>query len=59
MPPLTGVAVKVTDAPLHTDAVVGVMLTVGITVFTVTTASLDVAVAGCAHGSDDVINTDT
>ena len=59
MPPLIGVAVKVALLPPHIDAVVGVMLTDGATVLTVTVAWLEVAVTGLAHGSLLVITTVT
>ena len=59
VPPLVGVAVKVTEPPEHIDTVVGVIDTDGVTLPTVTVTSLLVAVAGDAHGSLLVITTFT
>ena len=59
MPPLTGVAVNVTDPPLQIEVVLEVMLTVGTTVVIVTGIVLLVAVAGVAQGSLEVMCTVT
>src|SRR5450756_2753176 len=59
VPPLVGVAVKVTEPSEHIDTVVGVIDTDGVTLPTVTVTSLLVAVAGDAHGSLLVITTFT
>ena len=59
MPPLTGVAVNVTDPPLQIEVVLEVMLTVGTTVVIVTGIVLLVAVAGVAQGSLEVMFTAT
>ncbi len=56
---MAGVAVKVTDAPLQMDGDVGVILTDGVTLPTVSVASLEVAVFGLAHASLLVITTVT
>jgi hypothetical protein len=53
---LVGVAVKVTDAPVHIVVVGVVMLTDGVTdVLTVIVIAFDVAVVGDAHGELDVM----
>ena len=58
-PPFVGVAVKVTEPPLHIDVVVEVMDTDGATVVVVMPIELLVAVAGLAQGSLLVIPTVT
>ena len=57
MPPLTGVAVNVTDPPLQIEVVVEVILTVGTTVVAVMAIGLLLAVAGVAQGSLEVMIT--
>lgn len=56
VPPLVGVAVKVTDALAHTVVVGVVMLTAGVTEpLIVMVIEFDVAVEGDAHPELDVI----
>ena len=61
MPPLVGVAVKVTFVPVHIVLPgTAAMLTDGATVpVTAMVTEFDVAVVGLAHTSDDVITTVT
>ena len=59
MPPLTDVAVNVTDPPLQIEVVVEIILTVGTTVVAVIGIALLVAVAGVAQGSLEVMITVT
>ena len=59
VPPLTGVAVNVTDPPLQIEVVVEVILTVGTTVVAVMAIGLLLAVAGVAQGSLEVMITVT
>ena len=57
MPPLAGVAVKVTEPPLHIDVVLAAMDTDGVTDVAVMVIELLVAVVGLAQGSLLVITT--
>ena len=59
MPPLVGVAVKVTDPPVQIEVVLEAIDTAGTTVVVLTVIALLVAVAGFAHGSVLVIVTVT
>ena len=54
-----GVAVNVTDPPLHIEVVLDVMVTDGVTDVVVIVIGLLVAVFGLAQGSLLVITTDT
>ena len=56
---MIGVAVNVTEPPLHIDVLLEVMVTDGVTDVVVIVIGLLVAVAGLAHGSLLVIITDT
>jgi len=56
---LVGVAVNVTEPPLHIEVVLDVMVTDGITDVVVIVIGLLVAVVGLAQGSLLVIITDT
>ena len=56
---MVGVAVKVTEPPLHIEVVVAVMVTDGVTEVVVIVIELLVAMVGLAHGSLLVIITDT
>jgi len=56
---LVGVAVNVTEPPLHIDVLLDVMVTDGVTVVVVIVIGLLVAVVGLAQGSLLVIITDT
>jgi hypothetical protein len=56
---LVGVAVNVTEPPLHIEVVLDVMVTDGVTEVVVIVIGLLVAVAGFAQGSLLVITTDT
>jgi hypothetical protein len=56
---LVGVAVNVTEPPLHIDVLLAVMDTDGVTVVVVIIIEVLVAVAGFAQGSLLVIFTDT
>ena len=56
---MVGVAVNVTEPPLHIDVLLDVMVTDGVTVVVVIVIGLLVDVAGLAHGSLLVIITDT
>ena len=56
---MVGVAVKVTEPPLHIEVVLAVMDTDGVTEELVITIAVLVAVVGFAHGSLLVIFTDT
>ena len=55
---MVGVAVNVTEPPLHIEVVVDVMVTDGVTDVVVIVIELLVAVVGLAHGSLLVIFTD-
>ena len=57
MPPLTGVAVKVTELPLQIEVVLAAMETEGVTDVAVMVIGLLVAVVGLAQGSLLVITT--
>ena len=60
MPPLIGVAVKVTLVPAQIVVALAPILTDGVTVdVTIIVIALDVAVVGLAHVMDDVITTVT
>ena len=60
MPPLVGVAVKVTLVPPQIVVALAPILTDGVTVdVTVIVIAFDVAVVGFAHAMDDVITTVT
>ena len=56
---MVGVAVNVTEPPLHIEVVLDVMVTDGVTDVVVIVIGLLVAVAGFAQGSLLVIITDT
>ena len=56
---MVGVAVNVTEPPLHIEVVVDVMVTDGVTEVAVIVIELLVAMVGFAHGSLLVIITDT
>ena len=56
---MVGVAVNVTEPPLHIEVVLDVMVTDGVTDVAVIVIGLLVAVAGLAQGSLLVIITDT
>ena len=56
---MVGVAVNVTEPPLHIEVVLDVMLTDGVTDVVVMVIGLLVAVVGLAQGSLLVIITDT
>jgi len=56
---LVGVAVKVTEPPLHIEVVLDIMVTDGVTDVVVIVIGLLVAVVGLAQGSLLVIITDT
>jgi len=56
---LVGVAVNVTEPPLHIDVLLDVMVTDGVTDVVVIVIGLLVAVVGLAQGSLLVITTDT
>ena len=56
---MVGVAVKVTELPLHIEVVLDVMVTDGVTDVVVIVIGLLVAVVGLAQGSLLVIITDT
>ena len=56
---MVGVAVNVTEPPLHIEVVLDVMVTDGVTDVVVIVIGLLVDVAGLAHGSLLVIITDT
>ena len=56
---MVGVAVNVTEPPLHIDVLLAVMDTDGVTVVVVIIIEVLVAVAGFAQGSLLVIFTDT
>ena len=56
---MVGVAVNVTEPPLHIEVVLDVMVTDGVTEVVVIVIGLLVAVAGFAQGSLLVIITDT
>ena len=56
---MVGVAVNVTEPPLHIDVPLDVMVTDGVTDVVVIVIGLLVDVAGFAHGSLLVIITDT
>ena len=56
---MVGVAVNVTEPPLHIEVVVDVMVTDGVTDVVVIVIELLVAMVGLAHGSLLVIITDT
>ena len=56
---MVGVAVNVTEPPLHIEVVFDVMVTDGVTDVVVIVIGLLVDVAGLAHGSLLVIITDT
>jgi len=56
---LVGVAVNVTEPPLHIDVLLDVMVTDGVTDVVVIVIGLLVAVVGLAQGSLLVIITDT
>ena len=56
---MVGVAVNVTEPPLHIEVVPDVMVTDGVTEVVVIVIGLLVAVVGFAHGSLLVIITDT
>jgi len=56
---LVGVAVNVTEPPLHIEVVLDVMVTDGVTEVVVIVIGLLVAVVGLAQGSLLVIITDT
>ena len=56
---MVGVAVNVTEPPLHIEVVLDVMVTDGVTDVVVIVIGLLVAVAGLAQGSLLVIITDT
>ena len=56
---MVGVAVNVTDAPLHIEVVLDVMVTDGVTDVVVIVIRLLVDGVGLAHGSLLVIITDT
>ena len=51
MPPLVGVAVNVTEPPVHIEVLLAVIATDGTTVFVVMLIALLVAVNGLAHGA--------
>lgn len=56
LPPLVGVAVKVTPVPLHMDVADALILTVGVTAVPAEiVTALDVATAGLAQAEEDVI----
>ena len=58
MPPLVGVAVKITFVPEQIVVADADILTDGVTIgFTVMVIALDVAVAGLAQASEEVITT--
>ena len=60
MPPLVGVAVKITLVPEQIVVAVAPILTAGVTVVvTVMVIALDVTVAGFAQVTEDVITTVT
>ena len=59
VPPLVGVAVKVTEPPLQIEALLAVMDIDGVTDVVVIVIGLLMAVVGLAHGSLLVIITDT
>ena len=56
---MVGVAVNITEPPLHIEVVFDVMVTDGVTDVVVIVIGLLVDVAGLAHGSLLVIITDT
>ena len=56
---MVGVAVNVTEPPLHIEVVLDVMVTDGVTEVVVIVIGLLVDVVGLAHGSLLVIITDT
>jgi hypothetical protein len=57
-PPFCGVAVKITFVPAQIVVALAAILTAGVTVVvTDIVMELDVAVAGTAHGNEDVITT--
>ena len=56
---MVGVAVNVTEPPLHIEVVVDAMVTDGVTEVVVIVIELLVAMVGLAHGSLLVIITDT
>ena len=56
---MVGVAVKVTEPPLHIEVLLDVIVTDGVTDVVVIVIGLLVDVAGLAHGSLLVIITDT
>ena len=56
---MVGVAVNVTEPPLHIEVVVDVMVTDGVTDVVLIVIELLVAMVGLAHGSLLVIITDT
>ena len=58
-PPFVGVAVKVTEPPLHIEVVLAAMDMDGVTAVVVILIGVLVAVVGFAHGSLLVIFTDT
>ena len=59
MPPLVGVAVKVTDDPVQMEVLVEVIVTEGVTVADVIVIALLLTVIGLAQGSLLVIATVT
>ena len=60
MPPLTGVAVKVTACPGQIEVALAVMLTDGVIIgCTVIVIAFDVALDGLAQEIEDVITTET
>ena len=59
MPPLTGVAVKVTELPRHIEVVLAAIVTDGVAEVAVILIGLLVAVPGLAQGSLEVMTTVT
>ena len=51
MPPLVGVAVNVTELPVHIEVLLAVIATDGTTVFVVIVIALHVTVNGLAQGA--------